>query len=80
MKAEFTLHTDKRFKKPFTISVVLRDDEGKVVGSTDIHNRFKDPSSARAQALCWIGVMDYEIGWGTTQLSDEPPQIQTEID
>ena len=77
MKAEFTLHPDKRFKKRFTISAVLRDDQGEVFGSTDIHGRYKTPSEARAQAVCWVGIQEYEIGWGTTQVSTEPPQITT---
>jgi len=77
MKAEFMLHTDKRFKKPFTISVVLRDDESEVAGSTDIHGRYTTPSEARAQAVCWVGIQEYEIGWGTTQVSAEPPSITT---
>lgn len=37
MRAEFTLHADKRFKKPFTILAVLYDDTGDVIGSADIH-------------------------------------------
>ncbi len=77
MKAEFTLHTDKRFKKPFTILAVLYDDTGDVAGSADIHGRFTTPSEARAQAVCWVGIQEYEIGWGTTQGGAEPPQITT---
>ena len=77
MKAEFTLHTDKRFKKPFTISVVLWYDAGEVAGSAELHGRYKTPSEARAQAVCWVGIQEYEIGWGTTQVSAEPPQITT---
>lgn len=80
MKAQFTLHTDKRFKKPFTIQAVLYDDCDEVFGSADIHGRFRTPSEARAQALAWVGIPAYEIGWGSTELSDVPPQIQTEID
>ena len=77
MKAEFTLHTDKRFKKPFTILAVLYDDTGDVAGSTELHGRYKTPSIARAQAVCWVGIQEYEIGWGTTQVSAEPPQFET---
>ena len=77
MKAEFSLHTDKRFKKPYTISVVLRDDLGDIVSSSDIHGRHRDASAARSCALNWVNINEYEIGWGTIEVSSEPPQIKT---
>ena len=80
MRANIVYHTDRRFKKPFTVSIDLEDDQGIVSGSTDVHGRFTNASEARKQAMLWLNVADYRESWGETKLNSEPPQIITEAD
>lgn len=78
MKAEFRVHSDMRFKKPFTISVALHDDDGEVLSSSHLDGRYQTTSEARAQAMLWLSIDSYELKWGTTQVSADPPDIITE--
>jgi hypothetical protein len=76
MKAEITYTQDRRYKKGVRVEVAVRDD-GALVYALDVHGRH----SQREASMIGRGIgMRYESfseDWGTIEVSDMPPAIET---